>query len=297
LIDYLTGEIQTLEPELQFAKFGVRKDVPKGFDVLAFPQTNKILHTAVSTIAEGVNPVAYGWNSTAYTASLAQYGIYVQITDILARESAISVIDSAVRQIRKALARQMDYAIQVVVNAGTYGVLYGGGKASRATVAAGDIMDTSLYTKGIRDIGKVSDSGVEPFANGAYAVIMHNSAEYDLMSNTNTGGWLDVARYATPDQIVAGKVQAFRGGMTYRSPFIQEFSSTVDVYPSTIIGKESFGWGFFEPIQPILVNTPDSNNPLNLYTSVGGKFSIGITRFEDASATSYRIVRMETAVS
>lgn len=67
-------------------------------------------------------------------------------------------------------------------------------------------------------------------------------------------------------------------------------------YPTTFIGSNSFGWGFKQPITPILVTTPDSNNPLNLFTSIGGKFAAAVTRFEDASGST-RIIRAETAIS
>ena len=296
LINYITDEIRTLEPNLEFAKFGVKRDVPKGLAVLAFPQTTQIVTTAVSTITEGTNPSAYSWGSTAYTSNVTQYGLFVQVTDILVRNSAIEVIDSAMRQIKASLARKLDNALQSTVNGSSNGVLYAGGRNARASLGSGDIMDTTLYTRGIRDLSKVNSNGVQPYANGAYAVIMHNSQEYDLMSNTNSGGWLDVARYATPSQIIEGKVNAFRGGMVYRSPNVQTFSSNQTVYPATFIGKESFGWGFFQQITPILVTQADSNNPLLLYTSIGGKFGLGVTLFENGS-TSYRIVRAETAVS
>lgn len=296
LINYITDEIRTLEPNLEFAKFGVKRDVPRGFQTLAFPQSNQIATSAVSTLSEGVDPVAFGWNSTAYTSTVTQYGIVIQVTDILIRNSALEVVDSALRQIKNTLARQLDNALQTTVNGSTNGINYAGGRTSRASLAAGDIMDTTLYTRCIRDLGKVNGNGVQPFSNGAYAVIMHNSQEYDLMSNTNSGGWLDVGRYVSPDQIISGKVDAFRGGMVLRTPNVQTFSSTVTVYPATFIGRESFGWGFFQQITPILVTYADSANPLLVYTSIGGKFGIGATRFEDSS-TSYRIVRAESAVT
>jgi hypothetical protein len=45
-----------------------------------------------------------------------------------------------------------------------------------------------------------------------------------------------------------------------------------------------------------MVTTPDSNNPLNLYTSIGGKVTLGVTRFEDSVGTQ-RIIRVESAAS
>lgn len=84
LINYVTSEIRTLEPMLQLAKLGVKRDVPKGFHQLAFPQTSKIASSSVSTISEGINPVAVTWGSTAYTSGITQYG-WNSILNLLSR--------------------------------------------------------------------------------------------------------------------------------------------------------------------------------------------------------------------
>ena len=70
----------------------------------------------------------------------------------------------------------------------------------------------------------------------------------------------------------------------------------IPVFPTTVIGDQSFGWGYFQEPTPILVTTPDSNNPLNLFTSIGGKLTLGVTRFEDTVGT-VRIIRAESAIS
>ena len=297
LINYVTDEIRTLEPNLEFAKFGVKRDVPRGYAVLAFPQTYQLVNTAASSVTEGTSLSGpYNWNSTAYTSNVTQYGQYVQVSDILIRNSALETVDNALRQIKLLLARSLDINLQSTVNGGTYGVNYAGGRTARTQIGAGDLMDTSLYAKCIRDLAKSGNNGVQPFSNGAYAVIMHTSQEYDLMSNTNQGGWLDVGRYVSPDQIISGKVDAFRGGMVLRTPNVQTFSSTQTVYPATFLGRESFGWGFFQDITPILVTTADSYNPLLVYTTIGGKYAMGSTLFETASGST-RVIRAESAVS
>lgn len=296
LINYVTDEIRTLEPNLVFAEFGERKDVPAGYRTLTFPQTNQLITSAASSITEGVNPVAYQWNATAYTATETQFGMVVQITDILQRDSFINTIDKCTEQIRFALSRRLDNFLQSTVNGSSNGVLYAGGKTSRASLGSGDLFDISLYTRGIRDLRNVNNNGLKPFANGAYAVIMSPLVETDFMNNTNAGGWGDFARYSSPEDLKAGRLGHFRGGMVYTSPNVQTFSSSQTVHPVTFIGRQSFGWGFYQQITPYLVNTADSNNPLNVYTSVGGKFAAAVTRFEDTS-TSYRIVRAECVAS
>ena len=296
LINYVTSIVRHLEPELQFAKLGVKKDVPKGFATLAFPQSNQIGTSNVSSISEGVNPSAYQWASSAYTSGVTQYGLVVQVSDILVRNSAIEVVDNCALEVKLALGRQLDNSLQTTVNGSANGILYAGGKTSRAALTASDLTDTTVYTKAVRNLAGVNGNGLKPFTGGFYAVIAHPNQEFDLMNNSGQGSWIDTGRYTSVDQLLEGRMGDFRGGRMMRSANVQTFASTVTVYPMTFIGAESFGWGFFQPITPYIVSAPDSNNPLNLYTSIGGKFGLGSTRFEDAS-TSYRIVRVESAVS
>uniref|UniRef100_A0A6M3Y4X9 Putative capsid protein n=1 Tax=viral metagenome TaxID=1070528 RepID=A0A6M3Y4X9_9ZZZZ len=331
LVAYIQGELDVLEPQLQYARLGVRRDAPKGFDRILFPQTNQlpvkinasieaalggsvwgagasILSTdsasnapvsssfGVVAITEGTNPTAVTWGATAYSSGPYQFGILVGVSDLLVHNSAIEVVDSASKQVRLALARLIDTAIQTVVNAGSNGVIYAGGRTTRATLAAGDTLTQDLMNKAYRNLASANAAGLKPFEGKYYVAVIHPFAEADLMNNTTTGGFNDVGRYTSVDDLRAGAMGDFRGIRYLRSAWQNYFNSTVDVFPTTVLGDESFGWGFFQAPQAILTNTADSYNALNLYTSIGGKVALGITRFEDSLGTQ-RIQRVESAVS
>lgn len=301
LINYVTAEIQVLEPMLQFAKVGVRRDIPKGFDQLTFPQGNTVQTTSVTTIAssssrttEGTNPSVTTWGTSAYTSGYTQYGIIIQLSDILMRNSAFEVVQSCLREVKASLARQLDNYIQNVVNSGT-NVGYSGGKTSRATLAAGDLIAVPDYTYGIKKLRTAASAtgvsaGLMPFVDGKYAVIMHPDVETDFMDNTGAGSWVDLSRYDQMQRLEAGRINGFRGGVVMTSANVQTFASTVTVFPTTFIGYESFGWGYFQVPEPIIVTTPDSFNQLNLYSSLGAKASIAATLFEQS-----RVFRLESA--
>lgn len=289
LINYVTSEIKVLEPMLQFAKLGVRRDVPKGFNKLTFPQGNAIATGSVSSLTEGTNPSVTTWGTTAYSVSLTQYGLIIQLTDIAMRNSAFELMSSAVLNVKNALARQIDNYIQTIVNAGT-NVGYAGGKASRAGLAAGDLIAATDYTQGIKKLRNASSAGLKPFMDGKYGVVMHPNVETDFMNNTQTGAWTDLSRFDQSNRLQSGTIGGFRGGVVFTSANVQSFSSTTTVYPTTFVGDQSFGWGYFQSPTPIIVSTPDSNNILNLYTSIGAKAALGAVRFEEA-----RIYRLESA--
>lgn len=340
LVAYISDEIKVLEPELQYARLGKRRDAPKGYDRILFPQTNQLpvkinvsmvtvggpgtmagggsvwgagasiqggaAATApgfpvsstegVAAITEGTNPSAITWGSTAYSSGPAQYGILVQISDLLVHNSAIETVDACTMHVRNALARLVDTALQTVVNSGTNGVIYSGGQTARTSIGAGDLLTQSDMNKAYRNLAASNAAGLKPFDGAYYVAVIHPFPESDLMSNTATGSFNDAGRYTSVDDLRKGAMGDFRGIRYLRSAWQNYFNSTVPVFPTTVLGQDSFGWGYFQEPTPILVTGADSNNPLNLYTSIGGKVTLGATRFEDAVGR-YRIVRVESAAS
>lgn len=341
LQSYIAEEIRTLEPQLQYAKLGVKRDIPKGMDRLVFPQFNQLpvrINTSMQTTGgpataagygsvwgagtsvtggaaatapgfpvsstegvyamnEGSNPSAVTWGATSYNSGPAQYGILVQVSDLLVHGSALDVVEGCTRKVTESLARQVDLVIQAVVNSGTNGVIYAGGKTTRATIGAGDTLTQNDMQRAYKYLASSNAAGLKPYEGKYYVAVVHPMVEGDLMTNSATGAFTDVGRYTSVDDLRAGALGDFRGIRYLRSAFQAFFNSTVPVFPTTVLGSESFGWGFFQQPTPILTTTPDSNNPLNLYSSIGGKVTLGVTRFEDTSTGTVRIIRLESSIS
>lgn len=293
LVTYITEEVKVLEPNLQFARLGVKKDLPKGYNTIDFPQTNAFATTDVGTITEGTNPTAVTWGATSYQATATQYGLVVQVSDLLVRNSAVEVITSATEAVKTAVARKIDVAIQAVVNANTNGVVYAGGKASRAALAAGDLVDHILMGRAKKLLRARHN---DPYEGGYFTCVLHTDQEHDLMYNTSTGSWTDVGRYTNVDDLRKGEAGTFRGIRYLASSNVQSYASTTTVYPATLLAANPFGWGFYQQPTPEIVMGADSNNPLGLFSSIGVKTTLGITKFEDASG-AYRVARIESAVS
>lgn len=244
--------------------------------------------------AEGTNPTSITWGAGSYSSGPAQYGILVQVTDLLVRNSIVEVVDDAAGKVRDALARLVDTVLQTVVNAGTNGVLYAGGKTARTGLGAGDTAVTSDVVRGTTWLRASNAAGVKEFDGSYYVMVVSPNAMADLMSQTASGSWSDMARYSSVDDVKKGQYGSFRGVRALEYPYQNYYTSTVNVTPITLLGKDSFGWGYFQQPTAILTTTADSNNPLNLYKSIAGKVSLGATRFEDV-AGYVRIVRYEAA--
>lgn len=263
-------------------------------DALVAPGAPVSSSFGVAAIVEGTNPTSVTWGATSYGSGPFQYGILVQVSDLLVRDSAIEVVDACSEQVNKSLARQVDAFIQTVVNAGVNGVIYAGGKTSRTGLAAGDTLTQTEMNKAVTWLRSANAAGVQPFEGSYYVAVIHPAVDGDLMSNSQTGAWQDMARYSDVAGVKAGNQGDFRGVRYLRSAHQQYFNSTVPVFPTTLVGAHSFAWGFFQQPQTILVTSPDSNDPLGLFTSIGGKVTIGATRYEDKPGV-FRVVRCESA--
>lgn len=338
LTAYITDIIRMLEPDLQYARLGTRRDAPKGSDRINFPQPAQLpvkINVSMLTVggpnisgsgsvwgqnasiiggdpnsvaggfpvssvvgvaafAEGTNPTSITWGATSYSSGPAQYGILVAVSDLLVRNSAIEVINNATTEVRNALARMVDIAIQSVVNAGSNGVIYSGGKTARTSLGSGDLITTADIVRGVTYLRGSNAAGLKPFEGGYYTGIIHPNVAGDLMSNTASGSYVDISRYTNVEDLKKGQVGGFRGVRFLESAFQSYYNSTVPVMPTTLIGQDSFGWGYFQEPQAILTTTADSQNALNLYSSIGGKVSLGVTRFNDSYGTA-RVVRIESA--
>lgn len=340
LTGYITDIIRMLEPDLQYAKLGTRRDAPKGNDRIVFPQPAQLpvkinvsmvtvggpniggagsvwgagasiiggnpnsvaggfpvsSVVGVAAITEGTNPTSITWGATSYSTGPAQYGILVAVSDLLVRNSAIEVIQNATMEVRNALARMVDTAIQTVVNAGSNGVIYAGGKTARTSLGSGDLITQADALKATSYLRSANAAGLKPFDGGYYTGIIHPAVATDLMSNTATGSYTDVGRYTSVEDMRLGKLGGFRGVRYLETAYQNYFNSTVPVMPTTFVGQDSFGWGYFQEPTAILTTSPDSANPLNLYSSIGGKVTLGVTRFNDTLGYP-RIVRIESAFS
>lgn len=250
----------------------------------------------VAAITEGTNPTSITWGATAYSSGPAQYGILVTVSDLLVNNSAVEVVQTCTTKVRDALARMVDTVLQTVVNAGTNGVIYSGGKTSRSSLGAGDTITQADMVRGVKYLRSSNAAGLQPFDGDYYVAVIHPQVMGDLMQNTNSGSWSDIGRYSNIDDMKSGRMSTFRGVRYLESAWQNYFNSTTAVFPTTILGQDSFGWGYFQEPQAILTTITDSNNPLGLYDSIGGKVTLGITRFED-NPGYMRIIRIESAIS
>jgi N4-gp56 family major capsid protein len=287
--------IESLQPNLYFEQFGTIVGVPQGNYTSRFFTFNRIATSSVTTLTEGTPPTSIAVSVNAIDTTPTQYGVNVELSDLVALTSVFDLINTTLSEVGKAMARKIDEVIQTVVNAGT-NVIYAGNKTSRSALAAGDLFDADLIRKAAARLRK---NAAPEFTNkgGGYVAITTPEVVFDLKSNTSVGQWIDMHKYAAPENLFNGEVGSMDGVRIVQSPNVVTFSSTVTVHPTTFIAADAYRISYWLANK---VNTyvlpPESNlsvsNPLGQQGSVGAKTNIGVARTQEE-----RLVRVESAAS
>jgi N4-gp56 family major capsid protein len=287
--------IESLQPNLYFEQFGTVEGVPQGNYTSRFFTFNQIATSSVSTLTEGTPPTGIAVSVNAVDTTPTQYGVNVELTDLVALTAVFDLVNTTLNEVGKAMARKIDQVIQTVVNAGS-NVIYAGGKASRAALAAGDLFDAGLIRQAA---GKLRKNSAPEFTQrgGGFAAITTPDVVYDLKSNTSVGQWIDMHKYAMPENIFNGEVGSIDNVRIVQSPNVSTFSSTVTVHPTTFIAADAYRISYWLASK---VNTyvlpPESNlsvsNPLGQKGSVGAKTNMGVARTQEE-----RLVRVESAAT
>lgn len=198
--DYLIDEA---EPNLVHDQFGQKHPIPKnGGKTIEFRKYSP-LPKALKPLTEGVTPTGNVLNVSTVEATVAQYGDYIEMSDMLLLTAIDNNLVQATKLLGSQAGRTLDTITREVITAGT-NVLYSGGVLSRSQLVGGEATGNSYLTvddvrKAVRFL-KVQNA---PTINGYYAGIIHPDCSYDLMSDPK---WVNVKTYSDPDGIYEGEI-------------------------------------------------------------------------------------------
>lgn len=226
--DYL---IDNAQPKLVHDQFGQKHPIPKnGGKTIQFRKYSP-LPKLTTPLQEGVTPDGQSLTMSVIESTVAQYGGYITLSDML----MLTAIDNNLVQATKLLGAQagatLDTITREVLNGGT-NAIFCGGKEAR-----GDLDGTSLLT--VDDVKKavrlLKTQNAEKI-NGSYVGIIHPDIAYDL---TNDPAWKDVKTYSDPDDWYEGEI-----GKIFGVRFVETTEAKIfdgGVYTTLILGDNAYG--------------------------------------------------------
>lgn len=271
--------LDNAEPNLVHSQFADKYPIPKnGGKTIEFRKYSP-LAKATTPITEGVTPNGNKLNVTAITATIAQYGDWIQLSDLL----DLTAIDNNVLQATKLLGSQAGRTLDTVtreVLAGGTNVMYapkvgeGGVQTevkSRATLDATSKITVDLIFRAARALKSMNASRIDD----SFVAIVHPDVAYDLMRCEE---WIDAHKYATPDNIYQGEIGKLAGVRFVESTEAKIWTgsgcpSGLAVYGTIVLGAHAYGETEISGggLQHIVKQLGYGDDPINQRSSCGWK--------------------------
>lgn len=204
--DYL---IDMAEPELVHDQFGQKHPIPKnGGKTIEFRKYDP-LPKALTPLTEGVTPDGQKLTMGVITATVKQYGGFIELSDILLMTAIDNNLVQATKLLGSQAGRTLDTITREVLNGGT-NVQYAEGQVSSraALYYTSEDDNCNLTVDAVRRAVRFLKVMNAPRINGYYAGIIHPDCSYDLMSDPK---WVNVKTYSDPEGIYEGEIGRIEG--------------------------------------------------------------------------------------
>lgn len=241
-------------PAFIHARWAQVRDIPRkaGTATIKFRRYGN-LSAATTALSEGVTPTGSQLSVTDITATVAQYGDFVTITDVLDYESEDPILMETAEILGDQMGDTIDQITRDILAAGTSVFYAGTGNVARADVATGDNITDVLVKKAVRLLKnnkakKITrminaDTGINTTPiNAAFIGLVHPNTTYDLKGVT---GFVPVEKYASTKQAMSDEIGAVDEVRFVESPNAKVFTGAgtagIDVYGTVIFGAEAYG--------------------------------------------------------
>lgn len=260
---------------------------------------------ATTPLLEGVTPSGSKLANQDYTVTLAQYGDYVTITDVIEDTHTDNVLQSATDILGEQAAVTVETLRFNVLKAGV-NVFYGNAVAGRANVvSAPSLADqrkvtTALNRQNAKKITQVVASTADyntKSVEASYMAVCHPDLETDIRGMAGFKPVADYGPHTTPFEGEIGSIEQVRYlTTTICAPFADAGGAkgalrsttgvSADVYPILVFGRDAFG---IVPLKgksamtPMVVNPkPAAGDPLGQRGTVGWKLYTSTVILQEA---------------
>jgi N4-gp56 family major capsid protein len=295
-------------PLFVHTKWAQVRDIPRkaGTVTIKFRRYGN-LSAATTALSEGITPSGSNLSVTDITATVAQYGDYITVTDVLDYSSQDPVLMEAAEILGDQAGDTLDQLTRDVLAAGT-NVYYPGAIVSRVTVASSDIITDTIIKKSVRllknnkarRMTKMVDAttgyGTTPL-NASYIGLVHPNTTYDLKGISS---FTPIEKYASTTGTMEGEVGKVDEVRFVESTNCKVFTGAgaagIDVYATIVFGSDAYGTTRIsgEALKNIVkpLGSAGTADPLDQRATSGWKATFVAKILNDAF-----LVRLEHAVS
>lgn len=206
--------IELASPKLVHDQFGQKRPIPRnGGKTIEFRKFDN-LPKALTPITEGVTPVGNKLKASALTATVEQYGDYVEQTDMLELTSIDNTIVQATKKLAAQAGETLDTVVREKLNAG-YNVMYakkdnGDGTFTEVKKRSDLTKDCHLTVKDVFRAATELKAVNAPKIGDSFVAVIHPYTAYTLMQEAGPM-WLDIQKYASPENMLRGEIGKLGG--------------------------------------------------------------------------------------
>ena len=267
--------IDLAEPELIHDQFADKYPIPKrGGKNIEFRKYDP-LPTQMTALTEGVTPDGQKLEMSTLTATVAQYGGYVELSDILDLTHIDPIVVQATEQIASQAGRTLDTVTREILAAGT-NVMYAPNGETAVTSRSAITNACKVTPQVIRKAVMTLKRQNTPKIDGSYVAIIHPDVAYDLMSDPE---WIDIHKYEASVNIFNGEIGKLAGVRfienTEAKIFPEAGASDTNVYATIVLGAHAYattdiaGGGLRHIVKQL--GSAGTADPLDQRSTVGWK--------------------------
>lgn len=164
---------------------------------------------ATTALVEGVTPDGGSVTETEITATVAQYGDYRTVSDVLSMVAIDPIVNEIMGLNGEQAALTIDRLARTALTESTdaTNVMYATG-TQRAAIESTNILTTVLLRKAVRNLKKAKAQMFTEGGRKHFIAIVGPDTTFDLQSDTS---WVAVAQYQDKEKIYSGEIGTIFG--------------------------------------------------------------------------------------
>ena len=224
--------IELATPNLVHMQFGQKRPIPSNGGRTVEFRRMKPLAKNLNTITEGITPGGTKMTVVPLTATLNQYGDYIEQTDLIEMTSIDNTVIEATKLLADQAGRTIDTIVRDVLQTGTNvnycSKMKNGTLVSVTSRAALDETAKLRVVDVFRAAAQLKAVNA-PTIDGKYVAIIHPHVAFDLMQEAGDA-WVDIKKYAEPEKILNGELGCL-GGVRFVESSEAKINCAEDIAP------------------------------------------------------------------
>lgn len=304
---YDRSMLKAARPLLVHLKWAQVKDIPKNNSNVIKFRRYSLLTANTTALSEGVTPSGTQLSVTDVSATVAQYGDYITLTDWVSMTTLDPLLTETADILGQQAGNSLDQIARDVMVAGTT-IQYASTAAGRTTVAASMKITRAEIREAVRTLQNNNASKMTKMVNSTdgfnttplnacFIGIISANTLYDLK---NEIGFIPVQEYSSQQGVMEGEVGAMDDVRFVMSTNAKIFTAggagSIDVHGTMILAAEYYGISRIsgEALKNIVkpLGSAGTADPLEQRSTSGWKATFVAVRLNENFA-----VRIEHAVS